>query len=220
MRIVSVSGATSRAGKTALAEPLIRALPAPVAAVKFTTTEDVFQRGPRGSACVVCDIDVPFRIVTEPAVIDEDGTDTARLAAAGARPVLWVIARETAAGLAWAATTRLLPPGALVVLEGSSVVARGLARPDLRLFVAHRSVPPERWKPTSAALVAGADVVAVHTPGATAPSPAVSEAMESRRGPGRWVAADVTRPLEGWAPEIASRIAALAGIREAVAAPR
>ena len=218
MRIVSVSGATSRAGKTALAETILRALPAPVAAVKFTTTEDVFDRCPRGSACIVCDIDVPFRIVTDPAVINEDGTDTARLAAAGARPVLWVIARETAAAAAWAATARLLPPDALVVLEGSSVVARSLARPDLRLFVAHRSVPPERWKPTSEALVAAADLVVVHAPGGAAPAPGVVEAIDAQGA--RWVAADVTAPLETWAPGIASRVAALAGGREAVAAAR
>jgi hypothetical protein len=49
MEILSVAGATSRAGKTALAVTLIRAFPrATVAAVKFTTTEDVFERGPLG----------------------------------------------------------------------------------------------------------------------------------------------------------------------------
>ena len=47
----------------------------------------------------------------------------------------------------------------LAILEGSTVVEQGLARPELRLFVAHRSMPPERWKPTSAALIAAADRV-------------------------------------------------------------
>ena len=158
MRIVSVSGAGSRAGKTALAESLLRALPPRTAkAVKFTTTEDVFERCPRGSVCVVCDIDVPFRIVRDPAVLRQPGTDTDRLAAAGAREVVWAIARAAAAPLAWAAVARFLDDAPLAILEGSTVVEQGLARPDLRLFVAHRSMPPERWKPTSAALVAAAD---------------------------------------------------------------
>jgi hypothetical protein len=60
MTLVAVSGACSRAGKTALAVSLLRGLPwGQAAAVKFTTTEDVFERYPRGTPCVVCDIDVP-----------------------------------------------------------------------------------------------------------------------------------------------------------------
>ena len=72
-------------------------------AVKFTTTEDVFERCPRGTPCVVCDIDVPFRIVDDPAVLAEAGTDTDRLGRAGARRVLWAIAKEHAAEAAWRA---------------------------------------------------------------------------------------------------------------------
>ena len=102
MFLVSVSGATSRSGKTALAEVSLRALPAGAsAAVKFTTTEDVFERCPRGSPCVVCDIDVPFRIVEDPKILGEAGTDTERLGRAGARRVLWAIAKQQAAERAW-----------------------------------------------------------------------------------------------------------------------
>ena len=210
MRIAAVSGTCSRAGKTALAESLLRAVPpGAAAAVKFTTTEDVFERCPRGSTCIVCDIDVPFRIVVDPAVLREPGTDTDRLAAAGASRVIWAIARETAAEAAWSAVARLLGDG-LVVVEGSSVVARGLARPDLALFVAHRAVPPERWKPTSDALIAAADRVIVHA--AEGPvSPAVLAGLEARGGAGRIAVADVTRPLEAWAPDLADRTLGLAG---------
>src|SRR5512132_1066184 len=122
MRIVSISGATSRAGKTAVAESLLRALPrGSAAAVKFTTTEDVFERCPRGSACAVCDIDAPFRIVRDPAVLAQPGTDTARLRAAGASEVVWAIARAAAAPLAWAQVTEILRRAPLAVLEGSTV---------------------------------------------------------------------------------------------------
>ena len=210
MRIAAISGTCSRAGKTALAEGLLRALPpGAAAAVKFTTTEDVFERCPRGSTCVVCDIDVPFRLIADPAVLREAGTDTDRLAAAGATRVLWAIAREGAAARAWSAVERALAGEALVVLEGSSVVARGLARPDLALFVAHRAVPPERWKPTSPALIAAADRVVVHAAGAPA-SPAVLAGLAAAGGAGKTVVADVTRPLAEWAPDLAARALALA----------
>ena len=210
MRIAAVSGTCSRAGKTALAETLLRALPAgAAAAVKFTTTEDVFERCPRGSTCVVCDIDVPFRLIADPAVLREAGTDTDRLAAAGASRVLWAIAREGAAKEAWSAVERSLRDEPLVVLEGSTVVERGLARPDLALFVAHRAVPPERWKPTSAALIAAAHRVIVHAEGAAA-SPAVLSGLAAAGGAGKTVVADVTRPLAEWAPDLAAKTLALA----------
>jgi hypothetical protein len=211
MRIVSVSGACSRAGKTAVAESLLRALPPGcAAAVKFTTTEDVFQRCPRGSVCVVCDIDVPFRIVRDPAVLREAGTDTDRLAAAGAREVVWVIARAAAAPVAWAAVARMLEAAPLAVLEGSTVVEQGLARPSLRLFVAHRSMPPERWKSTSAALVAAADRVVVHTDG-PAPAQRVLVALDAIGARDKRVVADARRPLREWAPDLERRLTALAG---------
>ena len=218
MRIVSVSGACSRAGKTALAESLLRALPpGSAAAVKFTTTEDVFERCPRGSACVVCDIGVPFRIVRDPAVLGEAGTDTSRLAAAGAREVVWAIARAAAAPQAWTAVTRILAATPLAILEGSTVVEQGLARPDLRLFVAHRSMPPERWKPTSAALVAAADRVVIHTEG-PAPSSRVLDALDALGARDKLVIADATHPVREWAPDLERRIHGMAGAGAAMSA--
>ena len=163
MAIVSVSGACSRSGKTALAVSLLRALgPGAAAAVKFTTTDDVFERCPRGTPCVVCDIDVPFRIVSEPAVLDEPGTDTRRLRDAGASPVVWAIAKQTAVAPAWAAVRARLAADALVVMEGSTIVATAV--PDLLAFVVHPFLSPARWKEGSPALIARADVVVVNRP--------------------------------------------------------
>jgi len=219
MRIVSVSGACSRAGKTAVAESLLRSLPAgSAAAIKFTTTEDVFERCPRGSVCVVCDIDVPFRIVRDPAVLAEAGTDTGRLGRAGATEVVWAIARAAAAPEAWAAVTRMLRRAPLAILEGSTVVEQRLARADLAVFVAHRAMPPERWKPTSASLVARADLVVVHTEG-PAPSPAVLDALDAMGGSGKRVVADATRPLATWAPELAGRLRRLSAAGALLSAP-
>src|SRR5260221_10176062 len=152
MTLISISGACSRSGKTAAAVSLLRALPAGhAAAVKFTTTEDVFERCPRGTTCIVCDIDVPFRIVDDPAVLDEAATDTARLRAAGAACVVWVIARESAVVPAWAAV-QPRPGGAdRIVLEGSTITA--VAPPPPQGFVAPPLPSPRRWEPTPPPLI-------------------------------------------------------------------
>src|SRR5262245_53857977 len=118
--LVSVSGACSRSGKTALAATLIRACPpGSTLAVKFTTTEEVFKRCPRGTACVVCDIDVPFRIVTEKPLLEQPGTDTERLGSAGARRVIWAIARQSAVETAWATVKAMVGDASHVVMEGT-----------------------------------------------------------------------------------------------------
>jgi hypothetical protein len=211
LAIVSVSGACSRSGKTALAVSLLRALgEGAAAAVKFTTTEDVFERCPRGTPCVVCDIDVPFRIVEDPAVLGEPGTDTQRLAQAGAARVIWAIARTSAVNAAWAAVRARLQPGHLIVMEGSTIV--NTARPGLLAFVVHPFLSPQRWKPGSDALLAAADVVVVNRPQAEprAPAPAVLEAIARARPRGEVVVGDVTRPVAQWAPALEARLRALA----------
>jgi hypothetical protein len=195
-----VSGACSRSGKTACAVSLLEALPRGEAlAVKFTTTEDVFERCPRGTPCVVCDIDVPFRIVEDKAVLDEAGTDTERMGRAGARRVLWAITKQHAAEAAWRAVMSRIDAEATVVMEGSTVV--GVAKPDRNVFVVHPFLSPERWKPTSPGLIARADLVVVNRPAAEerAPSPEVVAEVERHRGPRGFVVADVTRPAREWA---------------------
>ncbi len=195
-----MSGACSRSGKTACAVSLLEALPrGETVAVKFTTTEDVFERCPRGTPCVVCDIDVPFRIVADKAVLDEAGTDTERLGRAGARQVLWAIAKQHAAAAAWRAVASRIDAGATVVMEGSTVV--GFAKPEWNVFVVHPFLSPARWKPTSPGLIAAADLVVVNRPRAEArpPSPEVLAEVARHRGGRGWVVADVTLPAREWA---------------------
>jgi hypothetical protein len=208
LALCSVSGACSRSGKTALLETLLRALPERrAAAVKFTTTDDVFERCPRGTPCVVCDIDVPFRIVTDPATLGAPGTDTDRLARAGAARVVWAIARQGAAAAAWAQVERMIGGAALAVMEGSTIVA--LAKPDLRVFVAHPFLSPRRWKPTSPSLIAASDLVVVNLPeaGGRPPAAEVLAALRAHRPQDDVVIADVTRPLAQWAPALRARLA-------------
>jgi len=200
--LLSISGACSRSGKTAAAVSLLRALPGRrVAAVKFTTTEDVFERCPRGTPCVVCDIDVPFRIVDDPATLDEAGTDTARLREAGAARVVWAIARESSVAEAWAAVQRRLAGADVVVMEGSTIVT--VARPDMQVFVAHPWLSPARWKATSATCVARADLVVVNRPQSDArpPSPEVLDGLRGLGGP-EPIVADVAQPPSEWAPRL------------------
>src|SRR5436190_14169311 len=174
MTLISISGACSRSGKTAAAVSLLRALPAGrAAAVKFTTTEDVFERCPRGTTCIVCDIEVPFRIVEDPAILAEAGTDTARLGAAGTARVVWAIARESAVAAAWHAVQARVADAEVVVMEGSTIV--DLARPDWHVFIVHPWLSPQRWKTTSARRLAEGDLVVVNRAAADRrpPSPAV-----------------------------------------------
>jgi hypothetical protein len=214
MRVISIAGACSRAGKTALAESILRALGrGAAAALKFTTTEDVFERCPRGTPCVVCDIDVPFRIVEDPAILDEAGTDTARLRAAGADRVVWAIARASAVAAAWAAVQARTAGHALAVMEGSTIVHT--ARPHLLAFVVHPFLSPARWKPGSAERIAAADFVVVNRPAdqSRPPASAVMDAITAAGPAGPVLVGDVLAPLPLWAPSLAARV------REAAAAP-
>jgi molybdopterin-guanine dinucleotide biosynthesis protein len=215
MATVVVAGSSSRAGKTALAETVLRGLGGHAAAVKFTTTDDIFEKCPRGTTCIVCDIDVPFKVVRDAATLDEAGTDTARLREATSGPVLWTIARKSVAALAWEATGRLLhqahldtgttgAPSGLVV-EGSSVAS--LCAPDFTFFVIHPFLSPERWKEGSRELVARANCVVINRPAAEKrdPGPEVMAAVHATR-PYDLRVADVLSPLDTWAGDLLPRL--------------
>jgi hypothetical protein len=205
--IVTVSGACSRAGKTAAAVSLVEAFPAHSAvAIKFTTTEDIFKRCPRGTPCVVCDIEQPFRLVEDPEVLRQPGTDTDRLAAAGAARVVWCIAKKAHALAAWTAVRQSLRGDEPIVIEGSTIV--GIARPDWNVFVVHPFLAPERWKPGSDELVRSADMVVVNIRAKErrAPAQSVISALERQRGGREIRVANVTRPVAEWAPDIRQHI--------------
>lgn len=217
MTTVVVAGSSSRAGKTALAETVLRGLGGRAAAVKFTTTDDVFKRCPRGTTCIVCDIDVPFKVVRDEATLGESGTDTARLKAATEGPVLWTIARKSVAALAWEATLLLLEQarvdakasgeGRGLVVEGSSVAS--LCSPDFTFFVVHPFLSPARWKEGTRELIGRANCVVVNRQASEgrAPSAEVMAAIHEAR-PYDLRVADVVEPLDTWAGDLWPRLRA------------
>jgi hypothetical protein len=206
---VVVAGSSSRAGKTALAETVLRALGGHAAAVKFTTTDDVFDRCPRGTTCIVCDIDVPFKIVRDDATLFETGTDTARLKAATGGVVLWTIARKSVAALAWEATRLLLDGGESrdLVVEGSTVAS--LCSPDFTFFVVHPFLSPERWKDGTRELISRANCVVINrqTTETREPGPEVLAAIHEAH-PYDLRVADVLQPLDTWAGDLLPRLRA------------
>lgn len=215
MARVVVAGSSSRAGKTALGETVLRGLGGLSAAVKFTTTDDVFEKCPRGTACIVCDIDVPFKVVRDDATLREAGTDTARLLAATTGPVLWTIARKSVAMQAWQATERLLDQAKAdaktggddvgLVVEGSTVAS--LCAPDFTFFVVHPFLSPERWKEGTRELIGRADCVVINRQASERrePGPEVMAALHEAR-PYDLRVADVSQPLHTWAGDLLPRL--------------
>ena len=214
MTTVVVAGSSSRAGKTALVETVLRGLGGQAAAVKFTTTDDVFERCPRGTTCIVCDIDVPFKVVRDEATLHESGTDTARLAAATTGPVLWTIARKAVAALAWEATLRLLEQAGAeaktgarqdLVVEGSTVAS--LCSPDFTFFVVHPFLSPERWKEGTRELIGRANCVVVNRQAGEGREPG-AEIMAAihEQHPYDLRVADVLMPLDTWAGDLLPRL--------------
>jgi hypothetical protein len=160
IRIISVAGATSGAGKTLLAEQIIRYLSGhkvPVYAVKFTTTSDLPSPCPRGAPCTVCDLSDRFRIVRDPSILMQPGKNTQRLAAAGATEVVWIIARKSSLEEAYQHLLEHLPNNAITVMEGSTITT--ICKPDLVFYIAANNIPPAKWKDNAKEILNTADFV-------------------------------------------------------------
>jgi hypothetical protein len=160
MKIISVAGTTSKAGKTLLAEQIIRYCAerySPVYAVKFTTTSDLPSPCPRGAPCTVCDLSDLFRVVRDPEILQQKGKNTARFCAAGPTGVLWVISKKSQLSNAYHHLLTHIPENALVVMEGSSITS--LCEPSLLFYVFANHISPRRWKESAAEIMARSDFV-------------------------------------------------------------
>lgn len=160
MKIIAVAGATSKAGKTLLAEQLIRYCVerfSPVYAVKFTTTSDLPSPCPRGAPCNVCDLSENFRVVRDPKVLLQPGKNTARFAAANPTEVMWVISKRSQLPHAYKHLLSHIPETALLIMEGSSIIS--LCKPDLLFYVFANHISSTRWKDSAKEIMARADFV-------------------------------------------------------------
>lgn len=199
MDLISVAGATSKAGKTTLVCNLLRMLgPQTATAIKFSTNYGKPRGCHLGSPCEVCDLLEGFRVITDPSVIQMHDKDTGRFTNAGARQVIWTIAREYATEEAWSATRRLTGDDALLVIEGSRIVP--VARPTLRFYLVHAAIPPKLWKDSAAGMIRNADVVCINTHGDVDVRDGVRETVTMLRGERGFVESDAAQPLHTWLP--------------------
>lgn len=136
MKTIVISGAHSDIGKTSLAEKLLSRLPN-WSALKVTVK--------RGSACphertdcnICSELREDFEIVEDEKIIEQKGTDTARLKNAGAKKVIWL--KSTLKGLEPGLKKALsgLNSSEGVVIEGTSVVRH--IKPDFLIFIKDNS---------------------------------------------------------------------------------
>src|SRR5579864_2250296 len=177
MDIVIVGGPHSGVGKTLAAEVALQALDGlGYGAIKLTVADgerDPHDHGAsalalahatgicgRGASCGVCETvseTIPSRLVVSPGAIHKHGTDTWRLASAGALSVAWVIALGAAAPAAVdEAITYLRSKGARgVVIEGTTALEWLV--PLASVLVATN--PGKTWKRVARERIGACDIV-------------------------------------------------------------
>lgn len=136
-KIITVSGSCSGAGKTTVAEFLLKKLKG-WSALKVTVRYNGLC--PTNRDCGVCEkLDSKFSIVADKNIIEEEGKDTQRLKKAGAKQVLWLRAKPNGLrpGLKQALFKMKGTKG--VIIEGTSVLK--YLKPDLAIFVGKKDSP-------------------------------------------------------------------------------
>jgi hypothetical protein len=159
--IWSVASPANGSGKTSLACALASALPGSTA-IKFTTVRKDGSRCPRSARSCAChSLQGDYTIIDDLEVILQPGTDTCRLAAAGARHVLWCLARPDAYEPLLADLSTRLDHGP-VITEGNSVLSHLTGARVL--FVLRPEQPPDRFKTSTFALLKLAEAVVLNGP--------------------------------------------------------
>ncbi|HKY31297.1 MAG TPA: hypothetical protein VJV23_02090 [Candidatus Polarisedimenticolia bacterium] len=213
MTIVSVTAPANGSGKTTAVAAMAAAFPGRWAAVKFTTVYKDGVHCPRSQGSCACrELKGAFTIVDDPRTLLAAGTDTGRLAGAGAVPVLWCLARPGAHAEAWRRLrSERLGPCAAILTEGNAIVRE--ISPDLLVAVVSPAAPRERWKADSWDLIRRAGVVVVNSHGGDAAGlEGIVRDVAAARGGLRPPVADLTRPMTEWdGGRLARRLAALLG---------
>ena len=88
MKIISITGTASGAGKTTVAQFLLRHF-GDLSALKITTKHE--GNCPRHTDCDVCEtMTLPYKITVDPIQIEQEGKDTSLFKNAGAQKVVWL----------------------------------------------------------------------------------------------------------------------------------
>jgi molybdopterin-guanine dinucleotide biosynthesis protein len=156
--VIVVAGVTSGAGKTSLAEAMVRVLSERyrTGAAKITVTHGELGCPHGGKGCDVCgSLGGNFQVITREDIISQAGTDTARLKTAGASKVLWTITREQFVGDAWSEMRSFMKDAQCVVVESNTLAL--VIKPQLTLMIADPTVSRRLWKPSAERLIAEAD---------------------------------------------------------------
>ncbi len=183
LRTIVVAGVSSGAGKTSLAESLTALLAerCRTAGAKITVTHGERGCPHGGKGCDVCGtLGGQFQIIDRESIIEQAGTDTARLAAAGGKPVLWAITREEFIGDAWREMRDRMSAAACAVIESNTLAL--IMKPALTLMVVDPSVSRRIWKPSAERLIAEADFVIFNDRGTAEQRTACLTEVERLRG--------------------------------------
>lgn len=132
MRIITVSGAHSGAGKTAVIEKLLGIFKG-WSALKVTLAH---RKGkcPARKNCRACDgLDSGFSIVSAKRIIEQKGKDTARFKLAGAKKALWLRSSPRALKNGLQEALSLLQGDRGLIIESNSALK--YLKPDLAVLV-------------------------------------------------------------------------------------
>jgi len=120
LRKIVVSGSHSNIGKTAVASCMLRTLEN-WSAIKITVKRD--SGCPRHSSCGVCaGFKGDFDLIADKRIINQKGTDTARMKEAGAKKVVWLKASLRGLKSGFRKALQHLKGSEGVVIEGTSIL--------------------------------------------------------------------------------------------------
>ena len=146
-KLIGVVSHGNGAGKTRFITSLLEAHPGRFSVVKFTTVYRDGEFCPKDAQkrCACSKLHDRFNVITDPAILAQENTDTGRITAAGARRVLWCLSREDAHAEAWTHVKELLADDEEILTEGNSALL--VVPSDALIFIVNPCMPRKFWKP-------------------------------------------------------------------------
>lgn len=212
MKIISVAGTSSEAGKTTVGVFIIKAL-RDVCALKVTVRHEGSCPRDKDTSCDGCSSEEEslFTVITDPAILSDPGKDTARYLQAGAQKVVWLQTNSECAREGIRKSLKMFDDRAIILIEGNRFIA--IRRADLAVMV----VPSDLKKVKRSALEIFEKVdlfVINRRPGIPEQAIAATKArLESMGGKSGIIVIDPGNP------EPEARDALLARVRRAVKSP-